>query len=68
MFFQQAGYSLIRTIGFTFSFIGFGILIELAFRRIASSSFPSPSASSRIFNCKYAAVLLVFRGTFQLDL
>jgi sterol desaturase/sphingolipid hydroxylase (fatty acid hydroxylase superfamily) len=66
MFFLQAGYSIIQTIGIVFSFIGLGLMIEFAFRRIASSNIPSPSGSNRIFNCKYVAALIVFQRTIQL--
>ena len=56
---------LIVTTGITFAFIGLGVLIEFACRRI-TPNLPSPSSSNRIANCKYAAVLLVFQGTIQL--
>ena len=66
MFFQHIGYSIIRTLGIVFSFIGLGVLIEVAFRRVASSNFPSPSGRNRIFNCKCTTVIIVFQGSIGL--
>ncbi len=66
MFFLHLGYSIIKTMGIVFSFVGLGIMIEFAFRRIVSSNIPSPSCWNRIFNCKYTAALIVFQGTIQL--
>jgi sterol desaturase/sphingolipid hydroxylase (fatty acid hydroxylase superfamily) len=68
IFFQQAGYSLIETLVVVFSFLGLGILIEVAFRRIVSSNIPSPSGWNRIFNCKCTAVIIFFQGSFELIL
>jgi sterol desaturase/sphingolipid hydroxylase (fatty acid hydroxylase superfamily) len=66
MFFQQAAYLIIKTSGIAFSFIGLGTMMEFAFRRIVSSNIPSPSGWNRIFNCKCAAVLILFQGSVEL--
>jgi sterol desaturase/sphingolipid hydroxylase (fatty acid hydroxylase superfamily) len=65
VFFQKAGYAIVEALIIVFSFIGLGILIEVAFRRIAASNIPSPSRWNRIFNCKYNAVLIVFQGSIE---
>jgi hypothetical protein len=65
-FFQQAGYSIVEMLVIVFSFLGLGILIEVAFRRI--SNIPSPSNWNRIFNCKCTAVLVVLQGSVELIL
>jgi sterol desaturase/sphingolipid hydroxylase (fatty acid hydroxylase superfamily) len=68
MFFQQAGYALLETLVITFSFLGLGILIEVVFRRVASSNIPSPSSWNRIFNCKCTAALTIFQGSIEVIL
>jgi sterol desaturase/sphingolipid hydroxylase (fatty acid hydroxylase superfamily) len=62
---MQVLYSLLETLVIIFSFLGLGILIEVAFRWVASSNIPSPSSWNRIFNCKYAAVLIIYQGLIE---
>src|ERR1700739_4179004 len=66
-FFLQVGYSIIETLVIVFSFIGLGILIETAFRRLGPH-IPSPSRWNRIFNCKCAAVLMLFHQSIEVIL
>jgi len=63
-FFLNLSYGLIETLLIVFSFIGLGILIEVAFRRIVPN-IPSPSGWNRLFNCKCIAVLTVFQGSIE---
>lgn len=62
------GYGLIETLVIVFSFLGLGILIEVAFRWVTSSNIPSPSSWNRIFNCKCTAVLTIFQGSIEVFL
>jgi sterol desaturase/sphingolipid hydroxylase (fatty acid hydroxylase superfamily) len=65
-FFLDAGHSLLQTLVIVFSLLGLGVLIEIAYRRIAE--IPSPSRWNRVFNCKCTAVVVIFQGTIELIL